>query len=677
MAEHILETRILLRYGTIIEWSNSDIILKPGEAAVVVFPRAQTLLNTGDTPENTPPAIGLKIGDGQHYFYELPWVQAVAADVYNWAKSSSPPNASSIPGLSEYIQSYIENTGGGSGGVGQQYRLYYDNNSLKYILQYYNEELEEWTNTSGEISLADIYNRISTIERWANGAKSNLGNIEVPIAEYVYEEMTSYLNRLDLNDISVEHQFITSVTQNNGQIAVTRSAISAADITSGILGTERGGTGLNYVEDDEVLVGSANGQIIKKKFVTEIDENRAAFATVGAIKDYVAQQTAGLTGAMHFIGESTVSIINGSSTDPQITGYRTRTLGDVILANNAQEYVWTGEYWRLLGDEGSYAIKGSITNIDIDENANISQSKIDGLVDALYNKVDKEEGKGLSTNDYTNEEKQKLAALDPNAQENVIEHIILNESEVLPTTVNGVSKTVELNIKEFDDLSREKLSSIETGAQVNTIESISLNGTVQTPDNNKQINLAVRELTEEERLKLQGIESGAQVNTIEHIYLNDVELQPDGPTKRVDINITGITQEQIDKLNSIEEGAQVNVIESIVYDGTTLLPDNHGIVTIEPDPHTEHENIIEGITVNGTEVPPDQNKTVNIVIDAPTLNLIHGAEVPDGQGRKEPVDVINKQLQFAAIAKSGDVKHLVQTQDTYIILNCGSSTEVI
>ena len=37
-------------------------------------------------PEHTPPAIGIKIGDGEHYFHELPWVQAVAADVFNWAK---------------------------------------------------------------------------------------------------------------------------------------------------------------------------------------------------------------------------------------------------------------------------------------------------------------------------------------------------------------------------------------------------------------------------------------------------------------------------------------------------------------------------------------------------------------------------------------------------------------
>jgi hypothetical protein len=100
---------------------------------------------------------------------------------------------------------------------------------------------------------------------------------------------------------------------------------------------------------------------------------------------------------MHFIGESSV-IIDGSANsrvDPQIPGYNFRNAqpGDVILAGNAQEYVWTGSNWRLLGDEGSYAVKGSIVNADISENAAISQSKIDGLADSFNEKVDKVEGK--------------------------------------------------------------------------------------------------------------------------------------------------------------------------------------------------------------------------------------------------------------------------------------------
>ena len=86
MAEHTIETRILLRYDTLSNWLNSTVILKPGEAAIAAAPFSYTIEGTNDRPEHTPPAVGIKIGDGYHYFSELPWVQGIAGDVYNWAK---------------------------------------------------------------------------------------------------------------------------------------------------------------------------------------------------------------------------------------------------------------------------------------------------------------------------------------------------------------------------------------------------------------------------------------------------------------------------------------------------------------------------------------------------------------------------------------------------------------
>jgi len=86
------------------------------------------------------------------------------------------------------------------------------------------------------------------------------------------------------------------------------------------------------------MVGSNNGTITTRTFVTTIDPlDRTSFATVGAIIDYVAQMTAGLTGAMHFVGEATIPIPVNSHVDPQIMGYtfRDAQMGDVILANNA------------------------------------------------------------------------------------------------------------------------------------------------------------------------------------------------------------------------------------------------------------------------------------------------------------------------------------------------------
>lgn len=584
-----VQARILLRYATYSQWMSSSVILLPGEAAIASFPRINTIQNTDSTPENTPPAIGIKIGDGVHYFDELPWVQGIAADVYNWAKASTKPtySATEIVGLADYIASHGGGGGGSGGTTGSAYRIIYDANTSKYILQTYDDTQQEWVNTSSEIDLAQILNRINTIERWANGARTNLGNIELPIVEYIYEEVLNYLNTLDYNDQAQPHQFVTSVTETNGVIAVTRSTISISDIT-GVLPTSQGGTGITRVEDDELLIGSLSGDLQVRRFVTHIEEDqRNLFATTGAIIDYVLQQTAGLTGAMHFIGESTVVITNNSRIDPLISGYNFShaELGDVILYN-AQEYVWTGDAWRLLGDEGSYAIKGSIVNSDIAENANISQSKIADLTDTLNNKVTKVEGKQLSTNDYTTEDKTKLDEIEAHAQVNLIEHVVFNGDEIRPTTVNGLPKTISIEFNGMSAEQSEKLANIEPYAQVNTITGITLNGDV--------------------------------------------------------------------------------------------VPITNKIAAITTDPHTEHENKIEQIFINGTEYPPDKQKAVNITLDEAALNLeiVNGAIVPSVNGTEE-VNIVNKKLELARIAKTGDVSSLLQAEDTYITLNCGSSIDVI
>lgn len=599
MADNTLNTRILLRYDTYNNWMNSDVILLPGEAAIAAFPDPDTT--------KPPRAVGIKMGDGQHYFEELPWIQAIAADVYNWAKEIDKPayQATEIIGLAEYIAAHSGGSGGGGGGAGSGiYRIIYDAASSKYLLQQYNEDTGEWESTTSEIDLSSILNRLNTIERWANGAVTGLGAIELPISGIVYDEVVGYMNRLDVNDLAVPHEFVTSVEQSDGRISVTRSIITAADITSGVFQTSQGGTGLTRVEEDEVLIGSQDGTITTRTFVTYLDpSDRNSFATSGAIMDYIAEETAGLTGAMHFIGESSV-IIDGSANsrvDPQIPGYNFRNAqpGDVILAGNAQEYVWTGSNWRLLGDEGSYAVKGSIVNADISENAAISQSKIDGLADSFNEKVDKVEGKQLSSNDYTDDEKTKLSEIEDGAQVNTIEHITVNDTEVL----SDANKTINLDIPTFTD---EQIETINT----------------------------------------------AQPNVIEHVFVNGVEVPPttiNEQTKSVGITFTPFTQEEKDKLHDIEAGAEVNKIETISFNG-------------------------------GDPISPDANKNVDITIDpaALHLNVLEGARYPSGNTYVDiEKDPTNKKLELSKVAATGNINDLIQTSGTFVIFNCGSSTEVI
>ena len=73
-----------------------------------------------------------------------------------------------------------------------------------------------------------------------------------------------------------------------------------------------------------------------------------------------ARQDMGLSTAMHFIGKATADITDGSTVDPKITGYTTKTAGDVIIdKSNSYEYVWTLEgKWERLGPDGSYSVVG-------------------------------------------------------------------------------------------------------------------------------------------------------------------------------------------------------------------------------------------------------------------------------------------------------------------------------
>lgn len=58
----------------------------------------------------------------------------------------------------------------------------------------------------------------------------------------------------------------------------------------------------------------------------------------------------------------------------------------------------------------------------VDSNGNTKKFPIDSLGE-IDNKVDKVQGKGLSTNDYSNEDKTKLGNIAPGAQVNVLETI--------------------------------------------------------------------------------------------------------------------------------------------------------------------------------------------------------------------------------------------------------------
>lgn len=102
-----------------------------------------------------------------------------------------------------------------------------------------------------------------------------------------------------------------------------------------------------------MLAGSIANNKLANSSIT-IAGNSVALG--GSLAADTLRTSLGLTSAMHFIGKATVAITDGSTTDPTISGYSTKTAGDVIIdKDNSYEYVWTADgKWERLGPDGSY-----------------------------------------------------------------------------------------------------------------------------------------------------------------------------------------------------------------------------------------------------------------------------------------------------------------------------------
>lgn len=100
----------------------------------------------------------------------------------------------------------------------------------------------------------------------------------------------------------------------------------------------------------------------------------------------------------------------------------------------------------------------------------ISQSQVTGLTDTLAGKVDTEEGKGLSANDFTNTLLEKLNGIEAGAEVNVIESISLNS---VPLEISG--KAVNIPIATVDALGVVQSTDAENGVTVTSNGSMEVN----------------------------------------------------------------------------------------------------------------------------------------------------------------------------------------------------------
>ena len=120
--------------------------------------------------------------------------------------------------------------------------------------------------------------------------------------------------------------------------------------------------------------------------------------------------------------------------------------GDIYLVGqeadlNKPEYYWTGTAWEYMGQTMTIDLTLS------DTSGNPVANKV--IKAALDNKVDKVTGKGLSTNDYTTAEKNKLAGIAEGANKTIVDSTWVDnstnpvESKLVKAALDGKINTTD------------------------------------------------------------------------------------------------------------------------------------------------------------------------------------------------------------------------------------------
>lgn len=424
MANTTFNARLKLKYDTYANWIKNDPKLLAGEAAVAVIPAS-----TGAVAQE--PAILIKIGDGTKKFSELEFISGKAADVYDWAKAATKPtySATEITGLADYISGEIQDTD-------TQYKLEADKDNGRKFYLYAKAKGGEFGTTP--VSTIEIPETVYTLATGTVNGTVKFNGTDVAVkglGSAAYTDSTAYDAAGAADDA-----LAAAKTYANGKDAAITAAQTAADNAQAAAGAAQG--------DVDALEGKV-GTVTEGKTVVQMIADAQAAATyndtevknsIKANKDAIDKLN-GTSAVDGSVDKKIADAINDFSTK----------VSDDNTVNTFKELIdyaatHQGEYSTLSGEvqtnknaiatlNGTGA--GSVTKT-VNDAVSAAQETLQSDIDG---KVDKVTGKGLSTNDYTTDEKNKLKDIAAGAQVNVIETVKVNGVALTPSS-KAVNVTV-------------------------------------------------------------------------------------------------------------------------------------------------------------------------------------------------------------------------------------------
>lgn len=408
MAEKVLQTRIQLKYDTYAQWDKvkSTFTPKKGEVCIVEIP-AETGVATNE------PTVLFKVGDGLKTFENLPWLSALAADVYSWAKAADVEfkdqkinfkrsngtiiktldlsdfvtGAELTTKLNDYALANSIGDGnftvaGGEGltGTGSMTANQSDDTSatISHAVPSGAAPGQKGTSTGR------TYIRTVTTDKFGHVTGITTGTETVTDTNQKVKAGSVEFNNNDTVEIKAGTNVTVTPDKDKKTITIASSYTDTNDNQTVKVGNIT--FGINDAVD--FVAGTHMGEIVAKT------DNKTITINGKDWSKEISDAVAGLSGAMHFVGVSTTN--PKGETGATVSGHTTWKAGDVVLYAT-KEYVLkvdgnTADNWIELGDESAYDVKGTAQNL-----INNLDVAIKGGNDKYIASIKQENGKIIAT----------------------------------------------------------------------------------------------------------------------------------------------------------------------------------------------------------------------------------------------------------------------------------------
>lgn len=665
-----LKTRIALRYDTYANWMTNKPKLLEGEIAIATIPSGAQVTTKDPRVMQDLPNVVIKVGDGVNTYDKLPFLSALAADVYDWAKESVFP--------------------------GEKFQLVRVEGTNKYKLQAkgYAED-DTWTDIadSALVDLTDIYADVDTLKTKVGAAtdaaaadgslyarvKANAdaiaalngdeGAIQKAIADAIDElnATVSIADEADTNPLNIqitqEAGVITSVTgsiddvfyaktagetlagnldkeierakaaekvnadaiallngdnKTVGSIAYTIGELDAASRAQGLSADGLSFSVPSTLEEEDGVIKMGDNSTIK---FTDAYSEGNPLATKKYVDDGVADILGKISGGMHFIGVSTTNPITEGETAGKVT-IKGQTVtefddGDVILYK-LKEYVYS-DGWVEVGDES--LAQQLINELDFnadDTKANAASKTINilkqenGVISATYQDIE------IAQSQVTDLDK----ALAAKAEKSVVDGLKTTVDALVGEggTVESVDKKIKAAIDELDVT--------DTAVDGQYVSAVS---------------------QEDGSIKV----SRAALPTLNATAGTHVVSPKDTITVITGVSATGHTI----TTTSAAEVATKDYVDKVKTDVETVT----GIV----------EELDTAVLASSADVTLDTVSTDSFKVLTGVAQE-NGALVYAGTE-----DRATHAVELKKVAATGNVADLIQTNETFILLNCGDSRDII